>query len=83
MSGQVHLDHMETQGRVDVAAARALRQVALASENPLAQMLYKVLRPDLEKVLTKNLGPNTKNGKQAKKAAALKQAIQKRLQEEL
>ncbi len=82
------LDKANPTGRVDVAAARALRGVVVSvADNPIAQILYKVVRPEIEAALTQELGPNSRTGKKVRReiqrASRIREEIARRLQEEL
>lgn len=82
------LDQQNPAGRVDVAIARVIREVAISqTENPIAQIVYKALWPELEAALQKNLGPDSKKARELKrnvrKAAKLRRELGRRLAEEL
>jgi len=55
------LDQEEPTGRIDVAIARVLRSLVSSDVSPLIQTCYKVVRPDLEKLLSRHLGPKSRS----------------------
>ena len=53
----------KTEGRVDLLIARLLEEATAHARNPLVAKAYSEVKPFVETLLTKKLGPRTKRGK--------------------